>query len=414
MRRDPVAADTFGAVRRHLTPAAALTGKVIGQGAVEESAAGCRVRTSDGRSLLDFGSYGVALLGHRNPAVLAAVIRQLDQLPVSTRTLANPVTAAAATRLGTYLGAGLTRVYLGANGSDAVEAALKLARLATGRPTVLAVRGGYHGKTLGALSATSTPLFREGLHALLGHVEHLDVADTAALRVRLRAEDVAAVIFEPIQGEGGVVPLDRDALAEWCDAAHDAGAFAISDEIQCGLRRCLAPSVAVADELPVDAVLFGKGLGGGVVPVSAVVCTDDLYRPLLADPYKHTATFSAYPLGCAALVAALDEVERLAGHAGDLAERLAGHLADLRGRHPDAVSQVRGRGLLWAIEFATPHLGGEVLVNLAQEGLLVSPCLGRPECLRLMPPLVAGLDDIDTAHHLISAALDRAVRDVEN
>jgi putrescine aminotransferase len=409
MSTDPLAATTFAAVRSHLTPAAALTGKVIGQGAVEVAARGCTVTTSDGRDLLDFGSYGTALIGHRNPAVVAAVVDQLGRMPASSRTLANPVTAAAAARLGTYLGGGLRRVYLGANGSDAVEAAVKLARLSTGRPTVVAVSGGYHGKTLGALSATATPHFRTGLEAVLGHVRHVPAGDTVALRRALAAGDVAAVLVEPVQGEGGVVVLDAATLRSWCTAAHAAGALVISDEIQCGLRRCGERSVAVADGLDVDAVLLGKGLGGGVVPVSALVCNDALYRPLLQDPYKHTATFSGHPLGCAALMAALDEVERVAAHAGDLSRRFAGHLRALRSSFAGHVTEVRGRGLLWAMELATPHLGGEVLVTLAQEGLLVSPCLGRPECLRLMPPLITTVAELDTAVGRIHHALARSV-----
>ncbi len=412
MSVDPIAATTFSAVRRHLTPAAALAGKVIGQGAVEVEARGCTVTTSDGRTLIDFGSYGTALLGHRNPAVVAAVACQLHRMPASSRTLANPVTAAAAARLGTYLGGDLRRVYLGANGCDAVEAALKLARLATGRPTVIAVSGGYHGKTLGALSATATPHFRSGLEPVLGNVRHVPFGDTTALRRMLAVGDVAALLFEPIQGEGGVVSLDPDVLRIWCATAHSAGALVISDEIQCGLRRCGERSVAMADGVDVDAVLLGKGLGGGVIPVSAVVCNDALYRPLLQDPYIHTATFSGHPLGCAALMAALDEVERLAAHGNEMSHRFAVHLAEFRDRFPDHITEIRGRGLLWAIEFATAHLGGEVLVNLAQEGVLVSPCLGRPECLRLIPPLVTGPDDLNTAVTRIDHALTRAVHAV--
>lgn len=168
------AAEAFDQLRRHLSPKLALTGNFAGRGAVEERAEGCRVTLSDGRTVLDFGSYAVTLLGHRHPAAVAAVRRQLDTMPTSTRSLANPVAARAAACLSGYLGDALPKVYFGLNGADVVEVAVKLARLATGRGRVLAVRGGFHGKSLGALALTHSPLYRVGLLGCLTDVVHLD------------------------------------------------------------------------------------------------------------------------------------------------------------------------------------------------------------------------------------------------
>ncbi|MEU8175740.1 aminotransferase class III-fold pyridoxal phosphate-dependent enzyme [Microbispora hainanensis] len=406
------ARDAFRRVQRHFSPAVALAGKFAGQGAAEAAASGAEITLTDGRRMLDFGSYAVTLLGHRHPAVTEAVRRQLDAMPVSSRSLVNPVTAEAAERLSEHLGGRLRRVYFGVNGSDAVEVAVKLARLASGRPRVLAVRGAFHGKSLGALALTHHGRFRAGLEPVLPHATHLDPRDPDAVRRACAEGDVAAVVFEPVQGENGVVPLDPGVLARWCEDAHAAGAFAIADEIQTGLRRAGEPSLALHAGLPVDAVLLGKPLGGGVVPISAAVCSDELYRPLLDDPFRHSATFAGQPLCAAAVPAALAAVEGLAGQGETISGRLRAGLAELRRTHPDAVTGTRGRGLLWGVDFASPELSGEVQIGLAQRGLLVSPCLSRPETLRLLPPLVATRADVERAFDALSAAVGAAAVEV--
>ncbi|MEW9528648.1 aspartate aminotransferase family protein [Microbispora sp. NPDC049125] len=407
-----LARQTFRRVQRHFSPAVALAGKFAGQGSVEEAASGCEITLSDGRTMLDFGSYAVTLLGHRHPAVTAAVRAQLDAMPVSSRSLVNPVAAAAAERLADHLGGRLKRVYLGVNGCDAVEVAVKLARLATGRPRVLAVNGAFHGKSMGALALTHHERFRAGLEPLLAYASHLDTGDPEAVARECAAGDVAAVVFEPIQGENGVMPLDTAVLARWCEDAHAAGAFAVADEIQCGLRRAGERSLALHASLPVDAVLLGKPLGGGVVPLSAAVCSDELYRPLLDDPFRHSATFAGQPLCAAAVPAALTAIEDLADQGAAVSAWMAAGLAELMRAHPGAVTAIRGRGLLWGVDFASKELSGEVQIGLARRGLLVSPCLSRPETLRLLPPLIATRREVDRALDALTSAVEAAEAEV--
>ncbi|GAB2521936.1 aspartate aminotransferase family protein [Nocardiopsis aegyptia] len=403
-----LAATTYRRLRRHMSPSLALAGKFAGQGAVEVRGQGCRVRLSDGRDVLDFGSYAVTLLGHRHPAVVDAVRRQLDEMPVATRSLGNPLTAAAAEELAGYLGSPLDRVYFGTGGAEVVEAAVKLARLVTGRRTVVAVEGAYHGKTLGALALTHQERFRTGLEGLLGGVVHVDPADAAAVGRVAREGDLAAVVFEPVQGEHGVVPLREDVLAAWCADARAAGAFTVADEIQVGLRRTGERSAALGSGLEVDAVLLGKALGGGVMPVAAAVCTDRLYQPLLDDPFLHTSTFGGQPLAMAAVPAALRAVEDHAENGALIAESIGRGLVGLCADFPDVLTEVRGRGLIWGLDFTSPEHAGEVIVALARHGLLVSPCLSRPRTLRLLPPLVATEDDVRAALEMLAAALSEA------
>src|SRR5947209_7510926 len=302
----------FDAVRRHMAPGLALGAKMIGRNAVEVRADGAAVQLSDGRELIDFGSYAVTLLGHRHPAVVAAVAAQLERMPTTTRVLANAVVAEFVEDLVRRLPEPLERVWLGSDGADAVEVALKLARRQSGRMRVLAAEGGFHGKTLGALDATWNPRFREALEPLLANVTHIDPRERDAVRRAAAAGDVAALIVEPIQGEAGVRPVDPEVLRRWADDARAAGAFLISDEIQCGLRRCGPFSPAVDLGLRPDAVLFAKALGGGIVPLAAVVATPDLHAPLAHDPTWHTSTFGGNPLACAAGRAALAAIDELA------------------------------------------------------------------------------------------------------
>jgi putrescine aminotransferase len=403
---------TFRRFRRHLSPRLALLYGINGANAAEATAGGAEVVLSDGRRVLDFGSYAVTLLGHRHPAVTSRVSDELDTMPTSTRVLANPTTARLAADLVDYVDpARLTRAWLGLNGCDAVELALKLARVRTGRTRVVAVQGGYHGKSLGALATTWSHRYRAGLEPLLPGCVHLpypageDLVDAA-----FAGGDVAAVIVEPVQGEAGVRPLSAAFLRLVAERAHAAGAFVIADEIQCGLRRCGARALSVAHGMRPDAVLLGKALGGGVLPLSAVVATQELYLPLLGDPFLHSTTFSGHPLCAAAGVAALATIEEHAAHGARLAERFGAGLAELGRRHPGLVVQTRGEGLLWGIEFANPGVAGEVLADLGPRGLLVSPCLGRPEVIRVMPPIVATVEQVDHALKLLAASCSAAAR----
>ncbi len=396
---------TLARLKRHISPGAALGFKILGGGATEETASGATVVLADGRRLLDFGSYGVTLLGHRHPAILAALADELEQMPTATRSLANPTVAAFAAELAERCGDPLQRVWLGSNGSDAVEASLKLARRCSGRMRILVVEGAFHGKTLGALSLTTNPVFRAGLEPLLGDVSELPREDPEAVRRETARGDVAALVFEPIQGETGVRPLDPAVLQRWTLDARSAGCFVISDEIQVGLGRCGPFSPSIAAGLEPDAILLGKALGGGLMPLSAMVATDTLAAPLVADPTWHTMTFGGHPLSCAAGRAALVALEEAAVHGAKVGELLRAGLGALSAEHPDTIVEVRGTGLIWGIEFSTAGAAGGALLELAQRGLLVSPCLSSTCTIRLLPPMVASTEQVDQSLEILAATL---------
>jgi|SRR5580658_6510 putrescine aminotransferase len=397
--------DPLIAERRYLSPGMALAHRFAGGGAWEVSSAGPWVTLSDGRRLLDFGSYGISLLGHCHPAVVAAVSRQLHDLPASTRSLANAAAPALAARLvESFKPSPLSRCWLGMNGSDAVDLSLKLARACTGRPRVIAAVGAFHGKTLGALGATWHPRYRDLVSDYLAPTTHVDPNDLELLERELIAGDVAALILEPIQGEGGVVPFPAEVVLAWGELARRHGAHFIADEIQTGMYRAGVLSLAHEMGAPVSAVLLGKALGGGVTPISAVVATEELFGPLLSDPFWHSMTFAGHPLSAAAGLATLDVIGTLT----DLPKAARG-IAELVGRlghdYPELIKEVRGRGFMWGIELHSPRLAGILLSELAIADVVVSPCLGKPEAIRLLPPANLSDEELEIAEARLRAAL---------
>lgn len=400
----------FADAMAHLVPGAAERQRLLGSGAVEVFGEGAEVTLSSGRTVLDFGSYAVPLFGHRPAAVIEAVRAALDELPVSTRMLANPYQARLAARLVPLIDPGrLSRVWLGLNGSDAVEAALKLAIAHTGRPSVLAVRGGFHGKSMGALAVTYSPKLRDPVRGFLGEVRHLALEPDAVRRAAAQAP-FAALIFEPVQGEGGGRALPPGLLRRWSADVHAAGAFVVADEIQCGLRRCGPLSIAVAEGLAPDAVLLGKPLGGGVMPLSAVVGTQQLFSPFAADPFLHTTTFGGHPACCAAGLAALDLLENLDGSFRALGPRLGAGVAGLPSAYPQVIADARCAGIFAAIEFRDETQAGLAVLDAGRRGLLLAPCLTDPKVVRLLPPVVTSDEQLRSALTILDATCTSVAR----
>lgn len=382
------ATEVLAASRDHLNRRVAGTQKLMGSNAYAVSAHGAEVVLSDGRSVIDLGTWASSILGHCPPAVVAAVREQCGTLPAAARGLASAPGPLLARRLAELASPSrLTRVWLGANGADVTEAALKLARVTTGRLRVLAVRGGFHGRTLGALAVSDADRYHADLQPLLAGATVVDPVPTAVAG-HIGAGDVAAVIFEIIQGGRGVVPLPTAVLEGWIRAAHDGGALVIVDEVQTGLWRCGGFSLSLSLGLDPDAVLLGKALGGGVMPLSALLCTRQMAATLEQNPFLHSQTFSAHPLACAAGLAALAAIPdaaaantgRLTAWLGSLRERLA--------RHADLIRRVDVYGLMMGIEFASPGLADQFVLAAARAGVLLAPSDGDRSVVRVLPSLV--------------------------
>lgn len=396
--------------RRHLSRGRALFGQVSG-GITEVASSGAWVIAADGRRLLDCGGYGVFIHGHRHPAVVAAVRRQLDTHPLATRVLLEPVTAAAAEALSLAAPPGLQHVHFVNSGAEATETAFKLARI-LGHAVMIATRGGFHGKTMGALSLTGNPAFADPFAPLLGGVEHIPYGDLAAMESALaRHGNRACVVLEPVQGEAGVVLPPTGYLSGVESACRRHGALLVVDEIQTGLGRTGRWWGGDHEGLTPDLMLVGKGLSGGVVPAAAVLATKAAYAPFDADPFLHSSTFAGSPLACAAALAAVQTIARegLVERAREIGARLLAGLHEvLTARLGGSLIETRGQGLLVGAEFSDPGVVGELVLALLTEGVIVSTSLNQHRVLRFTPPAVLNAAD----ETFLLVAVDRAAATV--
>ncbi|MDU7427750.1 MAG: acetylornithine transaminase [Actinomyces urogenitalis] len=351
--------------------------------------AGTEVTDADGRTYTDLlAGIAVNCLGHAHPAVVAAVTEQLSTLGH----VSNIFTSPAQIRLAEEL-AGIvfpscapqeTRVFLANSGTEANEAAFKIARRhgGTTRPRVLALEQAFHGRTMGALALTHKAAYREPFEPLPGGVEFVPAGDVQALAAAM-GPDVAALIIEPIQGEAGVRELPEGYIAQARELTRAAGALLIIDEVQTGMGRCgawMAHHLLAPGVVP-DVVTLAKGLGGGI-PIGAVVASGAAAS--LLQPGQHGTTFGGNPVACAAALAVIDTIrsQGLLERVRELGEQWAGQLSALEG-----VTQVRGRGLLRGVGLAE-EVGpaSEVAAELLEAGFIVNA--PRPHTLRLAPPFV--------------------------
>lgn len=385
--------DTY---RRNLSTGRARLAEMTG-GQLELSSHGSHVFDADGRRYLDCGGYGVFLLGHTHPAVVEAVVAQARRHPMATRLLLEPTAAAAAEALAGVTPEGLDRVHFVNSGAEATEAAIKLAR-AHGKHRLISATGGYHGKTMGALSLTAKELYQAPFRPLLPDVTHIPYGEAPEL-----GPD-CCVVLEPVQGEGGVVIPPPGYLTEvrrLCDAS---GAFLVLDEIQTGLGRLGTWWGADREGVVPDILLVGKGLSGGVVPVAAMVATDAAYAPFNRDPFLHTSTFAASPIAMAAARAAVEtiEVEGLVEQSAILGQIILDGLNHLTG---DLITEIRGAGLLIGVELRDEHVAGALVLELLDRGVLVNHSLNAHRVIRLTPPAVLTGPDVDWLLTAFDAAL---------
>jgi putrescine aminotransferase len=396
--------------RRYLSKGRASLGEMFG-GDIEVYSSGAWIHTADGRQILNCGGYGVFLMGARHPRVVAEVRRQLNTNPMATRLLLEPQVVQAAEALVSVTPAGLEKVHFANAGAEAVEAAIKLAR-AQGKRRLISMELGYHGKTMGALSLTAKEVFQAPFRPLLPEVCHVPFGDADALAQELgRHGDQACVIVEPVQGEAGVIIPPAGYLRDVQRLCRQHHAFFVLDEIQTGLGRLGQWWGADREEVSPDVLLVGKGLSGGVVPVSALVATKEAFAPFDKDPFIHTSTFSGNPLSMAAAqgaIAAIKE-DNLVERARDLGELLRDELkqiamAVLKHR----VREVRGVGLLIGIELTVPGLAGDLLLELIGAGVLANHSLNSANVMRLTPPAVLSNNDVQ----ILLDAFERAARAV--
>ena len=400
-------------------------------------ARGANVRDADGNVFVDLtGAFGVALLGHGEPRIAEAVTRQMERLVHGMGDVHPPaIKVDLLERLDGRLPWPDARTVLATSGAEAVEIALKTALLATGRPGILSFRGGYHGLTMGALSATAREDFRNPFRERLyeGAVvlpfpsrreaasrpathpgEVLAEVDRALREGTPNGDAIGAIVVEPIQGRGGIRVPPEGFLAELGGLARRHGALLVADEIFTGLGRTGTFLASDAEGLRPDLVCLGKALGGGF-PLSACSGPSAIMDawPRSAGEALHTSTFLGHPATCAAGLAFLDilETDEVAARATELGRTLQ-EVLESRLSGVDGVVEIRGRGLMVGIELDSglvdetgPGLGARVAARALAAGVLVLPAGDAGEVVELTPPVVLTEDQMEAS----LAVLDEAV-----
>ena len=349
---------------------------------------GTRVWDTEGREYLDlYGGHCVALLGHCPPRVVEAIRHQAGELLFYSNAMYSPVRARAAAALAALAPDGLGTVFWCNSGTEANEAALKLARATTGRSRVVAFEGGFHGRTLGALATTWGDHYHAPYRAVLPETTWVPFGDADAAAEALASEDVAAVLVEPMQSVAGITeapPAFYQALRQACDAT---GTVLIFDEVQTGVGRTGTFTYGAHVGVTPDLITLAKSLGAGV-PVGAVLVSRGIAATVQSG--DQGTTFGGGMLAMAAVEAGLAQLveDGLMDRAVEIHDRLAAGLGAL-----DAVTEIRGRGCLIGVSLdreAKPVAGA-----LRQAGVLVGTA-ARPDTLRLMPPLTTSDAEIDT------------------
>ncbi|REL32802.1 aspartate aminotransferase family protein [Rhodohalobacter sp. SW132] len=350
-----------------------------------ERAEGCRIHTTDGRSFVDLISgIAVSSLGHRHPNVIKAIQRQLDKhlhVMVYGEFIQEPQSAFAQL-LCDQLPEQLDRVYFVNSGTEANEGALKLAKKSTGRSNFVAFKNSYHGDTHGSLSVTGRDVYRDPYLPLLPGITFLDFNDPDQLdRID---EETAAVIMEPIQGEGGIIPAETEWLKAVRRRCDETGTVLIFDEIQTGFYRTGSLFAFEHYGVVPDILCLAKAMGGGM-PMGAFVSSSDRFEAFKHDPpLNHVTTFGGHPLSCAAAHANLQTL--LDGDFAQKANRIAEiacHM--LRG---DGIEEIRGRGAMLGLQLRDAELTQNVVKYCFKNGIILGWTLHSNSLVRIAPPLI--------------------------
>jgi len=364
-----------------------MSGFVFSEKPIEiASGDGVTLTDTNGTEYLDFGaSYACTPVGHCHPEVVDAATSQLEELMYVQASYPHAARTALYERLSEVGPGDVDNVWLCNSGTEANEAALKFARHATGREKIIATTQGFHGRTMGALATTWKGKYKQGFEPLAGGVEFVEYGDADAMREAVD-DETAAVIVEPVQGEGGINPANTEYLQTVRVATATSGAAMILDEIQTGLGRTGSLWAAGSYDVVPDVLTTAKGLGSGL-PIGATLCRDWVAE----DAGNHGSTFSGGPVVSAAAGATLDVIERedLSDHAAEMGTYLREQVTERLG---DDIRDVRGDGLMIGIE--VKRGSNRLLRDLAIDHQILALPAGRT-VLRLLPPLTIEREHAD-------------------
>jgi putrescine aminotransferase len=363
--------------------------------ALEWSGEGALLQDLLGREYIDcLGGFGIFSAGINHPRIVKAVQDQIGRMALNSQELLEPWRAGLARLLAAITPGELGCCFFINNGTDAIEGAIKLARLYTKRSTFLSTVGGFHGKSLGALSLMGKASFRQPFQSGLQDVRFVPYGNAGALEAEFAKSEavgapIAAFVVEPVQGEAGAIVPPGDYLPRARELCSRYGALLIADEIQTGMGRTGKLWGVDHGLVEPDILCLGKSLGGGVMPLSAFISTPAIWEVLVPNPVIHSTTFGGNPMACAAGIAAItvtleEDLPAQAAHKGAF---LLKELGTLQSRYPAVLTSVRGRGLLIGLEFPSDAIGYQVAAGLFRRGVLVAGTYSKARTIRIEPAL---------------------------
>lgn len=357
----------------------------------------------NGKEYIDcLGGFGIYNVGHGHPKVKQAVINQLNRQALHSQDLLDPLRAILAKIVADVSPGDLKYAFFTNSGTESVEAALKLAKMHSERTTFIATTRAFHGKSLGALSGTAKGMFRKPFLPMIPGFRHVHFGDIVMMRKTFEAcsmvgEDVAAVLLEPIQGEGGVILPPDGYLKQVRELCDEFGALLIFDEVQTGMGRTGKMFCSEHYDVVPDIMCLAKAFGGGIMPAGAVIAKEEVFKSFFPNPFMHTTTFGGNPLACAAAIATFNVLieENLPARAAELGEYMLKGLREAAADYGDKVLEIRGLGLLIGIEFHNDEIGYEVSKGLFDNGILVAGTLINAKTIRIEPPLTITYEQAD-------------------
>lgn len=371
--------------------------------AVEWTGHGATFKDVLGREFIDcLGGFGLFNLGWAHPKVVGAVQAQLQKSPLPTQELLDPPRGMLAHLLAEITPGDIQYSFFVSSGTEAVEGAMKLAKLYTRKSWFIAAVRGFHGKTAGSLALSGKAAFRHPVMPLYSNVYHVPYGDADAVEQQLRiarevGNDIAGIIMEPIQGEAGaIVPPDDfwPRLRQLCDEYR---VLLIADEVQTGMGR--TGKLWGVDHWNVvpDIITSAKALGGGVMPIGAFMSTPKIWSVLNSHPDIHSSTTGGNPLACAAAIAAINVTlqENMVEQATKKGKYFIEQLKKIAARYPDIYRDITGKGLLIGMHFVDDEIGYEIAAGLFKRGVLISGMLNNSRVVRIEPPLNISREEID-------------------
>lgn len=352
------------------------------------------------------GGFGIFNVGRRHPEVVNAVLAQMNKQALHSQELLDPLRAYLCHLLSSMMPSDskrkLTHVFLTNSGTESVEACLKMAVLHTGRKHIVAAVNGFHGKTIGSLSATSKAAFRAPFLGVMPNTTHVPWHNLTHLTELFKASrftgnEIAAVILEPIQGEGGIHVASDEYLRGVRKLCDEYGACLIFDEIQCGMGRTGQWWYCNRSGVVPDLMAVGKSFGGGVMPAGACVGTAQIWEKYFENPFILTTTFGGNPLACAAAIATINVIIKydLLRAARERGKQFKDGLLALKKQYPQYLSDVRGEGLMIGIEFHENDMGVDFSAGVFAKRVLVSGTLINAKSIRIEPPLTITQEQVD-------------------